>query len=39
MPTKHATRDERLQVHTLAGMHMAVKDIAAKMPFTPERVY
>ncbi len=39
MPNKHATRDERLQVHTLAGMHMAVKDIAAKMSFTPERVY
>ncbi len=39
MPTKHATRDEHLQVHTLSGMHMAVKDIAEKMFFTPERVY
>ncbi len=39
MLTKHATRDERLQVHTLAGMHMAVKDIAEKMSFTPECVY
>ncbi len=26
-------------MHTLAGMHMVVKDIAAKMSFTPERVY
>ncbi len=39
VPTKHATRDKRLQVHTLAGMEMAVKDIAAKMSFTTDRVY
>ncbi len=37
MPTKHTTRDERLQVHALAGMLLAVNDIAAKMSFTPER--
>jgi hypothetical protein len=39
MDNRHATRYERLQPHTPAGIHLLVKGIAAEMSFTSERIY
>ncbi len=37
--SKQATRDERLQIHTLAASALKPRDIAEKMGFTEGRVY
>jgi hypothetical protein len=36
---RQATRDKRLQIHTLASMGVPAKDIAEQMTFTESRVY